>query len=44
MTQLPPEKVTEILSAVGTAIDTLGGRFTMHYTTLATTAVRTDHS
>lgn len=44
MTQVPPEKATEILSAVGAAIDRLGGRFTMHYTTLATTAVRTDRS
>lgn len=42
LTQLPPGKVAEILGAVGTAIDALGGRFTMHYTTLATTAVRTD--
>ncbi|UWP85191.1 class I SAM-dependent methyltransferase [Dactylosporangium fulvum] len=33
--------VLDILDAVGTAIDTLGGRFTMQYTTLATTAVRT---
>jgi SAM-dependent methyltransferase len=41
LTQLPPDKTAEILEAVGAAIDTLGGRFTMHYTTLATSAVRT---
>jgi hypothetical protein len=41
LTQLPPDKTADILIAVGTAIDTLGGRFTMQYTTLATTAVRT---
>jgi hypothetical protein len=41
LTQLPPDKTADILNAVGTAIDTLGERFTMQYTTLATTAVRT---
>jgi SAM-dependent methyltransferase len=41
LTQLPSDKTADILDAVGTAIDTLGGRFTMRYTTLATTAVRT---
>ena len=35
-----PSQLADILGAVGTAIDTLGGAFTMHYTTLATTAVR----
>jgi SAM-dependent methyltransferase len=44
LTQLPPDKTADILTAVGTAIDTLGGRFTMRYTTLATTAVRTGSS
>lgn len=44
LTQLPPDKTADILDAVGTAIDTLGGRFTMQYTTLATTAVRTGAS
>jgi SAM-dependent methyltransferase len=44
LTQLPPAKTADILNAVGTAIDTLGGRFTMQYTTLATTAVRTGTS
>jgi SAM-dependent methyltransferase len=41
LTQLPPDKVADILNVVGTAIDALGGRFTMQYTTLATTAIRT---
>jgi SAM-dependent methyltransferase len=41
LTQLPPDKTADILDAVGTAIDALGGRFTMRYTTLATSAVRT---
>ncbi|WP_062217859.1 class I SAM-dependent methyltransferase [Streptomyces sp. NBRC 109706] len=40
LTQLRPEQLAEILDAVGNAIDSLGGRFTMRYTTLATTAVR----
>ncbi|MEV6756906.1 class I SAM-dependent methyltransferase [Streptomyces sp. NPDC051214] len=41
LTQLPPAQLTEVLDAVGDAIDVLGGRFLMTYTTLATTAVRT---
>ena len=44
LTRLPPDKTADILAAVGTAVDTLGGRFTMQYTTLATTAVRTGTS
>ncbi|GGV04950.1 methyltransferase type 11 [Streptomyces albospinus] len=40
LTRLRPDQLAEILGAVGRAIDALGGRFTMHYTTLATTAVR----
>ncbi|WP_328502210.1 class I SAM-dependent methyltransferase [Streptomyces sp. NBC_00457] len=40
LTQLPPDKTADILDAVGAAIDSIGGRFTMVYTTLATTAVR----
>ncbi|MEU1785211.1 methyltransferase domain-containing protein [Streptomyces sparsogenes] len=42
LTRLGPEQLAEILGAVGRAIDALGGRFTMHYITLATTAVRAD--
>lgn len=41
LTRLRPDQLGAILGAVGHAIDALGGRFTMHYTTLATTAVRT---
>ncbi len=40
LTQLHPDQLAEILDAVGDAIDSLGGRFTMNYTTLAATAVR----
>lgn len=41
LTRLRPDQLTAVLDAVGDAIDSLGGRFTMTYTTLATTAVRT---
>lgn len=41
LTRLHPDQLAGILGAVGDAIDALGGRFTMHYTTLATSAVRT---
>ncbi|GAA2455439.1 class I SAM-dependent methyltransferase [Streptomyces glaucus] len=40
LTRLRPGRLAEVLGAVGRAIDALGGRFTMRYTTLATTAVR----
>ncbi|MFE9675504.1 class I SAM-dependent methyltransferase [Streptomyces sp. NPDC006259] len=40
LTQLRPDQLAGILEAVGDAIDSLGGRFTMNYTTLAVTAVR----
>ncbi len=43
LTRLRPDQITPILGAVGTAIDALGGTFTMHYTTLAASAVRTTH-
>jgi SAM-dependent methyltransferase len=42
LTRLRGDRAAEILDAVGAAIDELGGSFTMHYTTLATTAVRSD--
>jgi SAM-dependent methyltransferase len=42
LTQLPADKLTEVLQAVGTAIDAIGGSFTMAYTTVAVTASRTD--
>lgn len=44
LTQLRPDQLAEVLDAVGSAIDALGGRFTMTYTTLAATAVRTGTS
>ncbi|MFI7350767.1 class I SAM-dependent methyltransferase [Streptomyces sp. NPDC049936] len=44
LTQFRPGQLAQVLDAVGSAIDSLGGAFTMHYTTLATTAVRTDAS
>ncbi|MEV0581013.1 methyltransferase domain-containing protein [Streptomyces sp. NBC_01463] len=44
LTQLAPDRLAGILDAVGRAIDSLGGRFTMHFTTLAATAVRTGTS
>ncbi|CCH76601.1 conserved hypothetical protein [Nostocoides japonicum T1-X7] len=40
LTRLDPERLAEILDAVGAAIDDLGGSFTMRYTTLAVTAAR----
>ncbi|MGW2282048.1 class I SAM-dependent methyltransferase [Streptomyces sp. NPDC001770] len=40
LTRLAPDRLAEVLEAVGGAIDSLGGRFTMEYTTLAVTAVR----
>jgi SAM-dependent methyltransferase len=42
MTRLEPEVLEPILAAVGSAIDDLGGSFTMQYTTLAATAVLAD--
>ncbi|MEU8033219.1 class I SAM-dependent methyltransferase [Streptomyces sp. NPDC049099] len=44
LTQLRPDQLAEVLQAVGGAIDSLGGRFTMSYTTLVATAVRADAS
>lgn len=40
LTRLNPDQLADILDEVGTAIDNLGGAFTMCYTTLATTAAR----
>jgi SAM-dependent methyltransferase len=42
LTQLPSDKLTEVLEGVGAAIDAIGGSFTMPYTTVAITAARTD--
>ncbi len=40
LTQVPPGKLADVLHMVGAAIDSMGGRFTMPYTTLAVTAAR----
>ncbi|WP_369211578.1 class I SAM-dependent methyltransferase [Streptomyces flavofungini] len=40
LTRLRPDQRAGILDAVGGAIDSVGGHFTMHYTTLAVTAPR----
>ncbi|MFD6529845.1 class I SAM-dependent methyltransferase [Streptomyces sp. NPDC060184] len=40
LTRLAPDQLAPVLAAVGGAVDSLGGRFTMEYTTLAVTAVR----
>ncbi|MGP3934460.1 class I SAM-dependent methyltransferase [Nonomuraea sp. KM88] len=40
-TRLPPAKRDELLSAIGAAIDAMGGAFTMSYTAVAVTATRT---
>jgi len=42
LTQLPPDKLAEVLAAVGAAIDAIGGGFTMPSTTVAVAAARTD--
>ncbi len=39
LTQLEPDRLGEILDAVGRVIDSIGGGFTMQYTTLATSAL-----
>jgi SAM-dependent methyltransferase len=40
LTQLPPDQLDTVLTAVGSAIDALGGGFTMQYVTLAVAARR----
>jgi SAM-dependent methyltransferase len=44
LTQLPSDKLAEVLEGVGAAIDAMGGSFTMHYATVAVTAARTSAS
>jgi SAM-dependent methyltransferase len=44
LTRLRPDQLAEILEEVGTAIDALGGAFTMRSTTLATSAARVSAS
>jgi hypothetical protein len=41
LTRLPSDKLAEVLSGIETAIDAMGGSFTMHYTTVAVTSART---
>jgi SAM-dependent methyltransferase len=38
--QLPPATLQEVLDGMGAAIDKVGGSFTVHYATMAATAVR----
>lgn len=38
--QLPAEKLDALLSGLGDAVDAMGGSFSMHYTAVAVTAVR----
>ncbi len=40
MSQIPPDRLADLLAGIGAAIDAVGGSFTMHYSTLAETAVR----
>lgn len=37
-TQLPPDKLDELLAGIGAAVDAVGGSFTMQYTTVVVTA------
>lgn len=39
---LPPDTLKSLLTALGDAIDAMGGSFTMHYVALVITATRTD--
>jgi hypothetical protein len=41
LNRLPPGKLARLLDSVGTAIDAMGGSFTMPYATVAVTAKRT---
>lgn len=41
LTQLPAERLDEVLAGVGAAVDAVGGSFVMRYETVAVTAVRT---
>jgi SAM-dependent methyltransferase len=42
LTNLPPDKIAEVLAALGTAVDELGGIVTLPYATWGLTATRTD--
>ena len=41
LTWFPPDRLAKVLEGVGAAVDTVGGRFTMSYTTVAVTTSRT---
>lgn len=41
-TRLPPDALAAVLDAAGSAIDAMGGSFTMRYATVAVTATRAD--
>lgn len=41
-TRLPQDTLAEVLAGVGTAVDAIGGSFTMEYATVAVLAARTD--
>ncbi|MEV4348341.1 class I SAM-dependent methyltransferase [Actinoplanes sp. NPDC049596] len=43
-TTLPPEQLSELVTATGAAIDGLGGSFTMSFSTVAVTALRATRS
>jgi hypothetical protein len=40
LTQLPPDKLAEVLEGAGAALDTMGGRFTVSMITVAIMAAR----
>jgi SAM-dependent methyltransferase len=42
LTSLPPDRVAEVLAALGAAVDELGGTLTVPYATWGLTATRTD--
>ncbi|MFE0174468.1 class I SAM-dependent methyltransferase [Streptomyces sp. NPDC059002] len=42
LAKLSPDELAEVLKATADVLDRMGGGFTMHYTTVAVTAVRTD--
>jgi SAM-dependent methyltransferase len=44
LTRLPPDDLAKVLEGAGTAIEAMGGSFTMSYTTVAVTAARTTAS
>jgi len=40
--QIPPDRLQELLNGLGAAVDADGGRFTMEYATVAVTAARAE--